>query len=386
ARGLALTLPITLVIGGLLMAADASFQSFVEKTIHIDPEEIFAHVAFSSVVAWGVLGYFRAAVFGIGPSRASKAETGISIAAPRFSITEHTTGDPEREKTYGTQPTSSVADRKVDNLYDSLPEWLRLGLIETTIVLGSVNLLFAGFLIFQLPYLFGGMDLVQQTPDFKLAEYARRGVTELIAVSILVLPILLSMHWLLRKERPAAEKVFRVLASVQIGLLFVIMISATQRLSLLTGSLGYGQTTFRFYAFFFLIWLALVFVWFGMTVLRGLRKQFAYGALWSALFIIAMLHYVNPDDYIVRANVDLMKQGRVFDAAYNASLSTDATPALVESLDQMSSADRETVVETLDDKGCYADSTSDLRNWNWSRSVADALISSGNTGRPALCR
>ncbi len=159
------------------------------------------------------------------------------------------------------------------------------------------------FVIVQIPYLFGGMDLVQNTPDFKLADYARRGFGELVTVSALVLPILLLSHWLLRKDAPVNEKIYRILAGIQIGLLFVIMISATQRLLLLTGNLGYGLTTIRFYPMAVMILLALIFVWFSLTVLRGMRQQFASGALWLTLFTLGTLHVLNPDDFIVRTNV-----------------------------------------------------------------------------------
>lgn len=372
-RGLVLAVPIGLVIGGLLMAADSSFQSFVLDNLSFDPREVIVQTTIVSAISWAVLGYFRAAVFGVGPKTEEKRAEEISVVQPGFSVTEHTTEDPADSAKENAKPAE---DRKsAKEIYEFFPAWLRLGVIETSIVLGMLNLMFMAFVVFQIPYLFGGMDLVQQTPDFKLAEYARRGVTELIMVSMLVLPILLSMHWLLKKGNPTNEKVFRVLSSVQIGLLFVIMISAAQRINLLTGSLGYGQTAIRFYSYFFLIWLSLVFVWFGMTVLRGMRKQFAYGALWSFLFVVAMLHYVNPDDYIVRTNVDLMKHGRSFDAAYNSSLSADAVPALIESLDHMPEAHQETVYRKIG-AGilCSGIEKSDFRTWNRSRSIAKELF------------
>ena len=177
-----------------------------------------------------------------------------------------------------------------------IPSAFTLGTIEISVVLGLIDLLFLSFVIVQIPYLFGGMDLVQNTPDFKLAEYARRGFGELVAVSALVLPVLLISHWLVRRENPFVEKLFRVLASIQIVLLFVIMASAVQRLVILTGPLGYGMTTVRLYPMIFMMWLAIVFVWFAVTVLRGYRQYFAWGALWSAIFVLGATHVLNPDD------------------------------------------------------------------------------------------
>ncbi len=147
-----------------------------------------------------------------------------------------------------------------------------LGTIETIIILGLVDLLFLSFVLFQLPYLFGGMELVQNTPDFKLADYARRGFGELVAVAALVLPMLLFSHWLLRRETKRLVTTFRVLAGIQIALVFVVMASAAQRLILLTGEAGYGLTTVRFYPMVFMVWLSVIFMWFAVTVLRGARQ------------------------------------------------------------------------------------------------------------------
>jgi Domain of unknown function (DUF4173) len=222
----------------------------------------------------------------------------------------------------------------------------------------------------QIPYLFGGFELVQNTPDFKLAEYARRGFGELVTVAALVLPILLVSHWLLRKDSSVNEKIFRVLAGIQIALLFVIMISAAQRLFILTGNLGYGLTTVRFYPFVVMVWLAVVFVWFALTVLRGARQNFAWGALWSAIFILGSLHFVNPDDYIVRTNIRLMQEGRTFDANYNSNLSDDAAPVLLENLPAMSFENQCVVKRQLARRYYLSVKENDFRIWNLSRSKA----------------
>jgi hypothetical protein len=213
------------------------------------------------------------------------------------------------------------------------------------------------------------MDLVQNTPDFKLAEYARRGFGELVAVSALVLPMLLVGHWLLKNDKPAAGTLFKVLAGIQIGLLFVIMASAVQRLVLLTGNLGYGMTTVRLYPMIFMTWLAIVFVLFAATVLRNARQYFAWAALWSAFFVLGATHVLNPDAFIVRTNLALMEQGREFDAGYNASLSQDAVPDLIGILDKLSYRDQ-CVVRTvlwgsLSSRNEQDDT--DLRSWNLSR-------------------
>ncbi|MBN8035541.1 DUF4153 domain-containing protein, partial [Vibrio vulnificus] len=78
-------------------------------------------------------------------------------------------------------------------------------------------------------YLFGGLDFVHSTPDLKLADFARSGFAELVFASVLVLPMLLVGHWLLRRDSKSTANLFKVLALIQIGLLFVVMASAMQR-------------------------------------------------------------------------------------------------------------------------------------------------------------
>jgi hypothetical protein len=257
-----------------------------------------------------------------------------------------------------------------------LPSAFTLGAVEIGIIFGLIDLLFVSFVVIQIPYLFGGMELVQNTPDFKLAEYARRGFGELVAVAALVLPLLLVTHWLIRSETARAERLFRVLAGVQIALLFVIMASAVQRLVVLTGPLGYGLTTLRFYPMVFMTWLTVVFLWFAFTVLRGNRKFFAWGALWSAFFILAATHVLNPDDFIVRTNIKLMQQGREFDAGYNASLSQDAVPAILTSFSGLSDRDQCIVRMTLSGRfsSRREQDNTDPRSWNLARHKAASLL------------
>lgn len=362
-RGLAIAAPILLVFGGLFMAADAVFQGLIERTLRIDPDILLTHILLTGLFSWITAGYLRGSLFGVSESvqpREMKAQT-LSITEP----------EPDEKKETEAKPESGTKGWDWRNLDNSvLPKSFTLGAIEMTIVLGLMNLLFLSFVIVQIPYLFGGMDLVQSTPDFKLAEYARRGFGELVLVAALVLPILLFSHWLLRKDAPVNEKIYRILAGIQIALLFVIMISATQRLLLYTGNLGYGLTSARLYPMAFMVWMGIIFAWFALTVLRGVREQFAWGALWSALFVIGTLHVLNPDDLITRTNVRLMQEGRSFDSYYVTDLSDDAVPALLESMETMSFEKQCVIKRKISRRNKQAQTETDFRTFNWSRWVA----------------
>ena len=376
-RGLLIATPLVLIFGALFVAADASFEGLVNRVfnVNINFETIVSHIVVTSILSWLIAGYLRGALnepfVGVQPATSvvPKPETISEIIPSPISVTEIPSEEPQAKTE--PAPESETTKQRDWQTYDNsvLPRGLTLDSVKIGVVLGVVNLLFLTFVIVQLPYLFGGMELVQNTPDFKLAEFARRGFGELVVVAALVLPILLGSHWLLRKDSPFALKLFRVLGTIQIGLLFVIMASAVQRILLLTGNLGYGMTIQRFYPLVFITWLSIVFVWFGVTVMRGARKHFAWGALWSALALLGALHVFNPDAFIARHNIELMKQGREFDAHYNRTLSPDAVPALVEGLPFMTRDQQCSLRRAI----IHPARAEDIRGWNWSRRTAAEL-------------
>jgi hypothetical protein len=387
-RAVIIVTPILLIFGALFIAADAAYEGWVQRVFNIKPETVLTHVLLFSFFSWMSAGYLRGAVTkqdivetGTQPAPEAAAETVLdpSAALNHLSILEHINiSDPPNMGDEAKATDNTVAEKKkfawsdLDN--SVLPPAFTLGPVEVGVIIGLMNLLFLSFVLVQLPYLFGGMDLVQSTPDFKLAEYARRGFGELVTVSALVLPILLATHWLLRKESRTTEWLFRVFAGIQIALLFVIMASAVQRMVLLTGNLGYGLTTIRLYPLIFMSWLAIVFVWFAVTVLRGYRDYFAWGALWSAFLILGATHVLNPDAFIVKTNLELMRQGRSFDANYNSRLSDDAIPVLIDGLSEMPLEQRCEAGSAIHYRYRELGQETDLRSLNYSRRRAFTLL------------
>jgi hypothetical protein len=176
--------------------------------------------------------------------------------------------------------------------------------------------------------------------------------------------LLLGGHWLLSKDDIKAGRVFRYLAGTQVLLLFVIMISAVQRMRLYQNE--YGLTELRLYTTAFMGWLAVVFLWFAATVLRGQRNHFAFGALVVGFGMIATLHFLNPDGFIVRTNVARAEAGRRFDVSYAVSLSADAAPALVAAMPKLTQPERQEVASHLLWQWSPP-GYSDWRAWSWSR-------------------
>jgi Domain of unknown function (DUF4153) len=326
-RGVALAVPPLLVFGVLLMSADAVFDNLVRTTLHINVERLFVHAFVIAFCAWIVAGYLRGLLIGNGlPQEMRK-----------------------------------------------LPRPFSLGIVEIGMVLGLLDLLFLAFVGVQIRYLFGGAPLVGITPGLTYADYARRGFFELVMVAALVLPLLLAAHWLLRQESPAHSRIFRALAGVQILLLFVIMASAAERMRLYTAQ--FGLTEQRLYATAFMGWLAVVFVWFAVTVLRGRRERFAFGAMLAGFLLIGALQIVNPDALIARTNVERAAEGRKFDARYASHLSADALPELAAHLAELNPPDSRTVAASIL-KRWPPGKRQDWRSWSWSRAHATKAVES----------
>jgi len=253
-----------------------------------------------------------------------------------------------------------------------------LGRIEIAIVLGTVNLLFLGFVLSQLGYFFGGTALVLDRPDLTYSAYARRGFFELVAVSALVLPTLLMLSTGVQEDR--ARSVFRWLAGLQIWLVLVIMASAVHRMVLYERA--FGLTEARLLATVFMGWLGLVLLWFVATVLRDRTERFVPGALLAWSLGVLILQAMNPAAVVVQTNVRRAEQGKAIDAAYLASLGSDGVPDLVEALPRLDLLPRQEVAFRLRCRGPRP--AGDWREWNLSRARARSVLDANGAALQAL--
>src|SRR5207237_6040436 len=112
------------------------------------------------------------------------------------------------------------------------PTRIRIGQTEIAVALGIVNALFAAFVAVQIRYLFGGRSLVESRVHLTYAQYARHGFFELLAVSLLVLPLPFAAHALLRHRSPFSLRLVQALSAVLIALVLVVMASALERMHL----------------------------------------------------------------------------------------------------------------------------------------------------------
>jgi Domain of unknown function (DUF4173) len=176
--------------------------------------------------------------------------------------------------------------------------------------------------------------------------------------------LLLAADWFLRNTDRRGRLVFRWLAAALLVLLFVVIASALQRMRLYEHE--YGLTELRLYATGLIVWLAIVCIWFAVTVLRGRRHAFAVGALVLGFAATLAFNVVDPDALIARTNLTRPK----VDVEYLARLSDDAVPTLVARLGTVPQAERRELAFALLGRS----RSGDWRSWNLARHrAANAL-------------
>ncbi len=323
-RGVLLALPVLFIFTTFLASADAVFAQYVDDLIHLeflaDLLEWLWRGTIILVIAWLLAG-------------------GLSYALKRRGLAEFNGFERAFNKAFAVT-------------------WL--GFIEVTTLLLLVDLLFLGFVAIQFTYLFGGQTNIA-VEGFTYAEYARRGFFELLAVSMLTMGLILALSRWTRRQSPRQSALFNGLSSLMVGLVIIILISAFQRLRLYEAAFGY--TELRLYSHLFMIWLAVAFVWFLVT-LWWQPTRFAIGAFGVVLGFVISLNLINPDAFIVVQNVahyqmqeatsatpsSSYRGSAEVDITYLMTLSDDALPLLVANLDQFSQADRQQVREHFDDR------------------------------------
>lgn len=334
-RGTALAIPALVVLTALLMSADSVFAQLVRDTLHVDYEPFLEHLVFIGLIAWGTSGYLRA-----------------------FLIEDDVVMGRLRVPRPGLSPS------------------------ELSVALWLLNLLFIGFMAVQLRYLFGGAGLVEVTAGLSYADYARRGFFELIAAAALVVPILLLADWAASPEPPRARTVLRTTSLVLVLLLVGVIASAAYRMRLYQEA--YGLTESRLYVSVIIVWLTVGLGWLVLTVLRGRRERFAFGAIIAGAACVAGLVVLNPHALIVRVNIDRLASGAEYDGAYLQGLGADAVPVLLTRLDRLPEEERCRVIRILVERW-GGERRGGWRSWNlgdWrARRLVKPMVGTGGWAR-----
>jgi hypothetical protein len=285
-KGILMTIPVLFVFLLLFSSADLIFQKYVSNliNINIEPEIIFRSI----LILIATLAYIGAYSYLF-----RKQENQINVQ--------------QNSKSYS------------------------IGRIESSILLGSVNVLFFVFMLIQLTYLFGGESNIS-VQSFTYAEYARRGFFELIAVAVISLFLLLFTEKYIAKKETGHAIGFKVLSTALILQVILIMTSAFTRLSLYEEA--YGFTDQRLFSHAFIILLAVIFCLLLYKIYKNKKENiFAFRVFISIILFLAVMNFLNPDMFIARRNIERFAAAGKLDARYLGRLSSDAIPDTIKILD-----------------------------------------------------
>ena len=327
--GLIISVPLLVIVIALLAAADTVFQNLIADLLK--PLELIGSIPFAEHV--GTIGVIAILLFGYLAVVLKAKVEGVSAPAGRD------TGD-----------------------WDAI-------IVATVLVM--VNVVYILFCVIQFTYLFGGEEVIRSIPDYTYAEYARRGFSELIVVTVINLSVLLiGMHF--TKNGRRLDRVVLGLRCLLVLCTVIILYSAHLRLKLYEEA--YGYTYARIFAHTFIGFLFILFI---ITLYKLWRRELPLvkAFVTAALLTYTALNYVNVDAIIARNNIDRYFKAGKIDLDYLQELSYDAIPELT----RLSAAGDDDmaakkIAEFLSDKGAELHLESPWQSYNLSKSRAKQLL------------
>ncbi|MBP9756980.1 MAG: DUF4173 domain-containing protein [Candidatus Pacebacteria bacterium] len=220
----------------------------------------------------------------------------------------------------------------------------KLGTIEVMILLGSVTAVFAAFVAVQASYFFGGTDYIA-SQGLTYAEYARRGFFELNVVCVLAWLVLMITEQFI--DRGAAHSpAFKSLSASLVTLVLLVMTSSFYKIYLYESV--YGFTTLRLYSHAFVILLAITFVSLLYKIFIDIRNEtFALRTFLSVALFVAAMNLLNPDAYIASKNIARYEATGKIDVEHITTLSEDAVPELIRAAAIVDTASTTLITENL---------------------------------------
>jgi hypothetical protein len=341
-RGLLIAAPILAVFVTLFASADPIFARTVEDLVGLDLDlgDLTGRIVMTAAIAWIATG-------------------AVAMAASRAPI-----------------PVATAT---------RAPRAWRLGATEAVTVLVLVNTLFAGFLILQAAYLFGGLDTMQAI-GISYAEYARRGFFELVAVAVLAVGLAIALD---RLARPRKEWLIGAGVALM-ALTGAVLVSSAFRMRLYQEA--YGWTELRLYVLATIALLALVLLAMVAALLMDRVRWIGHVAVVAGLVVGIGLNVIGPVRFITDQNVARLADPTLvpthgttgLDELYLASLDDDAVPGLVRALPLLEDERAEYLrldlgfrLRDLRQPGLEA-----WQAWNLGREAARDALESGDLGTP----
>lgn len=256
--GIAIAIPVTLIVTMLLMSSDLAFQSLVEKIID-DASTLIAQIILGIVIT----PFFIAFAFGLKKS------------VPK--------------------PSKESAFKGVENVY----------IIS---FLATLSFVYVVYLFSQLSYLFDAFkSILPSDYNFTAAEYARRGFFEMSVIAFVNLVVIFATILLSKKDREISFTV--KLLNTFIGF-FTLVIIATAISKMVLYIDRFGMTALRITTSAFMLFLTIVTV---MAIIRCFAKsvEVLKTALVIAGVILLSLGFGNVNKVVASYNYNAYINGHL---------------------------------------------------------------------------
>ena len=328
--GLIISAPVLVVVIALLAEADTVFQNLIANALK--PLEFIGSIPLAEHM--GVIGIITVLLFGY---------LALVLKAKVERISE------SAERDSGAWDATIVAT-----------------------VLVMVNAVYILFCAIQFTYLFGGEEVIRSIPDYTYAEYARRGFSELIVVTVINLSILL-IGLRFTKNGGKLDRLVLALRCLLVLCTVIMLYSAHLRLKLYEDA--YGYTYARIFAHTF---IGFLFTLFMLTLYKLWRRELPLLKAFAvaALLAYTTLNYVNIDAIIAQRNIDRYFRTGKIDLDYLQELSYDAMPELTRlSADSYGDMAAKAEAVLLRDKQAELNSESPWQSYNFSKAKAKRILS-----------
>ena len=316
--GLAIVVPVLLIVLPLLISADAAFEGLVAMLPDFDVAELFVTLFFGGM--WSCILYNR----------------GVALRhAPKELPAEQKPG--------------------------------RVNVLTVNTVLIGLCLVYVAYLLSQLAYFIGGFSGVLPK-GFTMAEYARRGFFEMAALCGVNLAIIALAVRLVEKgeKTPLWTRIFCLFIGI-VTVFFVITASA--KMGMYIGN--FGLTRLRVLTEVIMVFLGLttltVCIWLFVPKLPYMKVVVVL-----ALVMGAAVLWADVDTVVAAYNVRAYQNGTLetVDVDYLTTLSYGAVPYIVE----LAEAGHPDAVFYMDSVGISLPAKYDLRSWNWASWIAQDLL------------
>lgn len=288
--GLAISLPILLVVITLLASADGVFHHVLiwlpNMLDRISFGEIIVRTLWVLLIGMGLFGL----VWGFVDSKVYDWNV--------------------QPRKYG--PVQAPVTFKVDPV------------IMTTILI-AINTVYVLFVILQFSYLFGAWEgMLPEGSSY--ADYARSGFFELIMVTAINFVILMLALGSEGKRGGLLQKVINIMLYILVGCSTVMLYSAYTRLSLYEEA--YGYTTIRFLVHAFMIFMGLLLILAAVRIVVP-RLPLAKCYIVLGLTSYVVMNYIGMDVIIANMNMERYEVSGKLDADYLVGLSPEVIPSLI---------------------------------------------------------